>query len=112
MDSCKLVGYTVTPETFDFLHNYGFGGFKHTYLPTAFTAAAAWDNGSNSNSPSSVAMQLRQSTDDGATYTSCGAPVTLTAAALYPGAGRDLPVARGRKPCILRHEFLLRRVPG
>lgn len=90
-DGNALLGYAATTDSPNFLHNFGYGGFENAYKTTSFTVNKSWDNGISTNQPTSVSMQLWQSTDGGATYAQYGAAQTLNADNDWAYKWTDLP---------------------
>lgn len=81
-DGNTLSGYTATTDSMKFLHNFGYGGFENAYQTTSFTVSKDWAHGTQTqvDQPTSVTVQLQQSTDGGKTYADYDDAQTLTVA--------------------------------
>ena len=65
--------------------------FNNSRIPTSFTVNQIWADGTGAAQPDSVTVQLRQSTDHGATYADYGDAVTLKKSEGWTYQWTDLP---------------------
>jgi hypothetical protein len=65
--------------------------FTNTYETTSFSGSATLINGTNTSAPSSLQLQLEQSSDNGKTYTAYGSPVTVDKASSWAHLWQNLP---------------------